>query len=323
MKYFDELYGEFDFAPIFAELIETTTFQRLKNVHMAGAAYLVNDLWDETRYEHSLGVALLIKRLGGSQEEQIAGLLHDISHTAFSHVIDTALDNKKENYHEQIKEQVLEDSQIPLVLEKWGYSYQRVALDDSNWGILEKEAPKLCADRIDYTLREIHRYYEVPLKEIELFIQSLIVEENEIIVQSVRQAEWFVENYYKIVIDFFYDPLNIYSSEIVSNILKLSLENQEIDAKDLLLTDDQLLVKLQKSETLQIKELLVHLTSHVELVVDEQDYDIHQKKKLRLVDPTVCINGKLVPVSTVSQKVKKLNKEALAFSKKGIYLKVK
>ena len=37
---------------------------------------------------------LLIKKLGGSVEEQIAGLLHDVSHTAFSHVIDYVFDNK-------------------------------------------------------------------------------------------------------------------------------------------------------------------------------------------------------------------------------------
>ena len=41
-----------------------------------------------TRYEHSVGVMLLARRVGGGLREQVAALLHDVSHTAFSHVID-------------------------------------------------------------------------------------------------------------------------------------------------------------------------------------------------------------------------------------------
>ena len=39
-------------------------------------------------FEHSLGVYLLLRRLGADRREQVAGLLHDISHTAFSHAVD-------------------------------------------------------------------------------------------------------------------------------------------------------------------------------------------------------------------------------------------
>lgn len=98
----DVLYGEFEVDVVLEELILSKPMQRLKGIHQAGASYLMNEKWNVTRFDHSVGVMLLVKKLGGSVEEQIAGLLHDVSHTAFSHVIDYVFDNEDESYHEEI-----------------------------------------------------------------------------------------------------------------------------------------------------------------------------------------------------------------------------
>lgn len=87
----DVLYGEFEVDQVVEELILSKSVQRLKGIHQTGASYLVNKEWNVTRFDHSVGVMLLVKKLGGSVEEQIAGLLHDVSHTAFSHVVDYVL----------------------------------------------------------------------------------------------------------------------------------------------------------------------------------------------------------------------------------------
>lgn len=115
----DSIYGIFETNQLLEELINTSTVQRLKNIHQGGASYLVNPKWNVTRYEHSIGTMIFISMMSGSIEEQIAGLLHDISHTAFSHVIDFALDNKKEDYHEEVFNHVVENSQIPNILKKY------------------------------------------------------------------------------------------------------------------------------------------------------------------------------------------------------------
>ena len=66
-----------------------------------------------TRYEHSVGVMLLVRRFGASLDEQIAALLHDVSHTAFSHVIDYVFnDHDHQSYHEEKKEQFISGSDI-------------------------------------------------------------------------------------------------------------------------------------------------------------------------------------------------------------------
>ncbi|MDG2658737.1 hypothetical protein P7M12_23850, partial [Vibrio parahaemolyticus] len=59
--------------PVVEELIVSKSVQRLKGIHQTGASYLVNKEWNVTRFDHSVGVMLLVKKLGGSVEEQIAG----------------------------------------------------------------------------------------------------------------------------------------------------------------------------------------------------------------------------------------------------------
>ncbi len=81
----DALYGSFEIDGVLEELILSERVQRLKGIHQAGASFLVNSKWNISRFEHSIGVMLLIKKFGGSVEEQIAALLHDVSHTVFSH----------------------------------------------------------------------------------------------------------------------------------------------------------------------------------------------------------------------------------------------
>ncbi|MFK4566866.1 HD domain-containing protein [Enterococcus sp. UD-01] len=322
MEIYDELYGRFTVEPLLESLILSTEVQRLKQVHMAGAAVLVNPLWNETRYEHSLGVMLLIRRLGGSLEEQIAGLLHDISHTAFSHVVDLALSNEREDYHEQIKANYIQDSEIAAILEQAGYSIEALLFNDEQWPLLEQEAPLLCCDRIDYTLREVQRYFAVPLSEIQVFLDNLLVSDQRILLQSVEWANWFIDQYRKIVIDFFYDPRNIYSYEWLAQAIRQGLESEKIGSEDLLLTDSAFLAKLKQIDSPEIRQLLAKLDQAFtwQYCSSEDNYDIFQKKKLRLVDPLVKTASGAVPVSQLSttayEKIKQLRRD----SEQGIYL---
>ncbi len=92
MKISDPVYGVMEFTDsAVKEIIGLPHFQRLKRI---GAGGLLGELKEKgryTRYEHSIGTMMLLQRLGARREEQIAGLLHDVSHTAFSHTIDYVL----------------------------------------------------------------------------------------------------------------------------------------------------------------------------------------------------------------------------------------
>jgi HD superfamily phosphohydrolase len=318
----DVLYGEFEVDQVLEELILSKSVQRLKGIHQAGASYLMNEKWNVTRFNHSVGVMLLVKKLGGSVEEQIAGLLHDVSHTAFSHVIDYVFDNEDESYHEEIFSSVVKNSEIPAILAKHGYNYEDILLDDLKWTLLERSAPELCADRVDYTLRDMYTYGYISLEEVHSFLEDVIAVEGKMVLQSIEMAEWFTETYYKDVIDFFMKPINIYGNEMLAKTLKLALHKKVIHADDFLLEDDELISKLQQCSEPEVHALLSKVHPNVIVKEDRNDYDLHQKNKVRLIDPPLLREGKIVQSSVVSENIRQMSDIAYEKAVRGMCVKV-
>ncbi|WP_436371981.1 HD domain-containing protein [Cytobacillus sp. BC1816] len=318
----DELYGEYKLEHVLEELISSRPVQRLMGVHQGGAGYLVNEKWNVTRYEHSLGVMLLIRKLGGSVEEQIAGLLHDVSHTAFSHVVDGVLENEAEDYHEHIFERVVLESEIPAILKSHHLDYERILFEDSQWTLLEQPAPELCADRLDYTLRDMYRYGHISLGEAHRFLNHLIVVDGQIYISDLQAAEWFVKTYYKEVIDFFMEPLNIFANDSLAKALKRSLEKEIIHLGDLLGKDEEVLMKMWESGDQEVRRPLEKMEHNVRAEENKLDYDIHFKGKIRLIDPSVMINSKLIRASSLSDDVKNSGQKAYEKAKEGVYIKI-
>ncbi|HGE7613042.1 hypothetical protein COE52_12140 [Bacillus thuringiensis] len=318
----DVLYGEFEVDQVVEELISSKSMQRLKGIHQAGASYLMNEKWNVTRFDHSVGVMLLVKKLGGSVEEQIAGLLHDVSHTAFSHVIDYVFDNEDESYHEEIFSSVVKNSEIPAILAKHGYNYEDILLDDSKWTLLERSAPELCADRVDYTLRDMYTYGYISLEEVHSFLEDVIAVEGKMVLQNIQIAEWFTETYYKEVIDFFMEPMNIYGNDMLAKMLKVALHKRIIHADDFLFEDDELISKLQQCNDPEVEALLSKVHQNVKVKEDRNDYDLHQKNKVRLIDPLLLREGKMVQSSVVSEKIREMSDIAYEKAVRGMYVKV-
>ncbi|GAB6611439.1 MULTISPECIES: HD domain-containing protein [Bacillus] len=318
----DVIYGEFKVDQVVEELILSKPVQRLKGIHQNGASYLMSEKWNVTRFDHSVGVMLLVKKLGGSVEEQIAGLLHDVSHTAFSHVIDYVFHNEDESYHEEIFSSVVKNSEIPAILAKHGYNYEDILLDDSKWTLLEKSAPELCADRVDYTLRDMYTYGYVSLEEVHNFLEDVIAVDGKMVVQSIEVAEWFTETYYKEVIDFFMKPMNIYGNDMLAKTLKLALHKKVIHADDFLLEDDELISKLQQCSEPEVHALLRKVHSNVKVKEDRNDYDLYQKNKVRLIDPPFLREGEVVRSSVVSENIKQMSEIAYEKAVRGMHVKV-
>ena len=321
MNITDSIYGKFKLDRVLEELIESQPVQRLKGIYQGGASYFVNEKWNVTRYDHSIGVMLLIRRLGGSLEEQIAGLLHDVSHTAFSHVIDFVLENKAEDYHEQIYPCMITDSEIPQILSHYGFDSSVILFDHSQWTLLEQQAPDLCADRIDYTLRDMYHYGHISIEEINDFLDQLVVIDGVIYLMNLQAAEWFTATYYKEVIDFFMDPLNGYGYKLLSKTLKTALDKKLISLNTLLGTDEEVMKLLRSFDDIEIKALTDQIHPHVIVKEDKQEYDFHHRGKVRLIDPMI-LEERPCRSSELSQEIQIRNQQAKRKAEAGTFIKV-
>src|SRR5437660_512801 len=123
----DDIYGVQDVTDdLLSDLLTSHAVQRLKAVSQAGASSLVCPKRSVTRYEHSVGVMVLTRVLGGSLIEQCAGLLQDVSHTAFSHTIDYVYSNRSESFHENIFALVMAASDVPDILRRYGLTWEHL-----------------------------------------------------------------------------------------------------------------------------------------------------------------------------------------------------
>ncbi|WP_345240816.1 hypothetical protein [Pontibacillus salipaludis] len=68
--------------------------------------------------------------------------------------------------------------------------------------------------------------------------------------------------------------------------------------------------------------MIRQLHESVSVIENAQDYDLHRKGKVRLIDPLFMIQGSLIRISEQSDKVKRMGQEAYEKAKKGTYVKI-
>lgn len=150
-------YGTFNVTePVLCELFDHPALTRIKDVEQYGIHdHVFAGYPSYSRYDHSVGVWALLRLFGASLEEQIAGLLHDASHTVFSHVGDLLFKHfsAKTSYQDTIHEWYLEMMGIGQVLQKYKISLGALLHNKDSNLMLEQDLPDICADRLEYNLQ--------------------------------------------------------------------------------------------------------------------------------------------------------------------------
>lgn len=296
MEIKDKVYGEEKIKEqVLIDLINSKIIQRLKSISQMGLPqeYYHKNVF--SRYEHSVGVLILIRKLNGNLKEQIAGLLHDVSHTAFSHVIDWVLgDPTKEDYQDNIHLSVVENSEIPEILKKHGFDYNEISKIE-NFSLLEKEMPALCADRIDYSLRELK---EENFELVKKIVFDLSNQKGQIVFKNKEIAEIFARGYSKLQKEHWGGDEARARYFILAEALKEAIERKIILISDLRNTDDYVMRLLNKSGNKKILEKLNLLTNGFEM--RETKEGVILKKKFRYIDPEVLVGERIVSLTKIS-----------------------
>lgn len=169
----DEIYGEeLVSEPVLVELLQSPEVLRLQGICQHGVTGYLGLTPRVTRLEHSVGAFLLVRRVGATLEEQVAALLHDISHTTLSHVIDHALSKPGEDsYHEVHKHRYLGMTRLPEILSRHGIDHK--VFDEELFPLVEMPAPQLCADRLDYGLRDTVSFGKLAIEDARKVFGSL------------------------------------------------------------------------------------------------------------------------------------------------------
>lgn len=309
----DPLYGTFEIeSPAILELLNSKPIQRLKNISQQGLSreYYFKDVF--TRYDHCVGVMLLLRKLGASEEEQIAGLLHDVSHTTFSHVIDLLLHTTaSENFQDTELKKYIERTGIGEILRRHNIRPEKTAFTE-HFTLLEQSIPELCADRIDYALREFQPNIA------EYCVEHLRNHEGKIIFDSEDSANIFAKHFLECQRTFWggYEPMTRYFFLVAA--LKSALEKHIIVFDDFWTTDKEVEQKLLAAHDPFINKIFETLKQPSLLYLPKSDKV--QKKKFRYVDPLFLDDGQCIRLSEDNPNFAKILEEARRENEEGILL---
>lgn len=299
MEIKDNLYGSFELKEeVLINLINSKAINRLKDISQFGIPKEYYHKLGFSRYDHSIGVSLFLRKLKASLEEQVAGLLHDASHTPFSHVIDWAIgDPTKEDYQDTHHFSFLSSSEIPVILKKYGLNFNSI-INYKNFKLLERKSPKLCADRIDYCLRELY-LKENDRYKVTSILENIGVKKNQIVFFDKENAKIFGESYMNLQREHWGGDEARTRYYILSEVLNEAFRKNLICIQDLRGTETPLLETLLKSNNELILSKLNLLKNGFFIIENENGIEL--KKKFRYIDPEVSVNRHYLPLSKLSK----------------------
>ncbi len=185
---YDTVHGGISLGGISLDLVGHPLVQRLWGIRQTGLAHLVFPGANHTRLEHSLGVLFLCRAMGEAlhlpaeevEQLSVAGLLHDLGHTPFSHTLEPVLREETGGGHEDRTRSLVQGEgplggpfpgegirgyrpePLPTLLERHGQSPREIARLLSPRGVAgrpyvsEMLHGAVDADRLDYLKRDAH-----------------------------------------------------------------------------------------------------------------------------------------------------------------------
>lgn len=237
------------------EFAATPPMLRLKRVGMnCGCEYtqfpLFRDLAPYSRYDHSLGVALIVWHFTGSMEQSLAGLFHDITTPVFAHVVDFLNGDhlRQESTEAGVAECLAASAEVCALLAKYGAAVEDIC-DYHRYPIADNDAPALSADRLEYTLGNLFNYGFADLEQLRWLYEDLAVgaDKNgtaELTFQTAEAATVFAKLALRTAKIYVADE-DRFAMETLAYLLRQALERGILLPADLMTTEAEVIEKLR------------------------------------------------------------------------------
>ncbi len=202
-----------------------------------------------SRLEHSLGAALIVWRFTRSEAQAAAALLHDAATPVFAHVVDFL----RGDYLEQTATEsgtarlIRASAEIGAVLRSLGLRAEDVE-DYHRYPVADNDAPRLSADRLDYTCGNAVNFGLASREELAEIFADLRVgknefEETELVFRDKEKAARFAFLALACSKIYVCDE-DRYAMQRLSELLRAALEAGVIEEGDLASTETAVIGKL-------------------------------------------------------------------------------
>lgn len=287
LRWTDRVYGELAIDdPSLEALIATPTFQRLGGIRQAGPSALAFPFKTVTRLEHSLGVFQLLRRFGASDRERVAGLLHDISHTAFSHAVDFLHTSDEQDHHESLKPRFLNRPDLAAAIGRLGFKPEDF-YDDGIYPILERPLPWLCADRLDYFLRDGLACAVSTPESVARTLRHVTIRDGLIVFDDIEAARDASRRFSVMNRDWWASPTEAFLYNEFADALREGFRLKALTEDDLFKADQDVLDRLEAANSPLIRSKLDRITGFRPELLEGYTPSIVPKE--RRIDPPVIV----------------------------------
>lgn len=241
-----------------SECLETPPSVRLRKIGMnCGCEYTdfprFRDLAPYSRFDHSLGVALIVWHFTGDPAQTLAGFFHDLATPVFAHVVDFLRGDylRQESTEAGTEAWIAGSEEIRAVLEKYALTVADVC-DYHRYPIADNESPRLSADRLEYTLGNAINFGLCSREEAEGFYGDLVVGTNEdgqdeLMFRTGALAEAFSAA--ALACSAIYVSVeDRYAMQMLAELLRRALLLGVVTEADLYSTEPELIAKLEKND---------------------------------------------------------------------------
>ena len=172
-------------------------------------------------------------------------------------------------------------------------------MDEADYTLLEQDLPHLCADRLDYFLRDALDLRLTTPREVNKALKNLTAHQGRIVVTDLPTARWLGYTFIKCDQTSWANFREVGLYELAARAIRRGLEIGVLTAADIWGTDLPAWEKLRASTDPELQHNFQRVHKDTQFVWDDENPEFRVSTKLRSIDPDVLIDDENQPLSTL------------------------